>query len=167
MLHRTAFCHYLWCLNHSGWYNGNKNGISLIFVNNRRETSSCWIDWGWFLRRWRCKNWFIDWRSWELGLTMFVNTTYVFAHDECWININIIKIIFNKKKSKTKEMKKLILMYVDNFSGNTSIYLRILIYLSQRLWALWRNKNEHIHYWKSRKINSYTTISQFTIELYF
>ena len=42
-------------------------------------------------------------------------------------------------------------MYIDNFFGKNTFYLRIFIYLAQMFWALWRNKNEIYIIEKSRK----------------
>ena len=50
------------------------------------------------------------------------------------------------------------------FFGETTIYLTILIYLAKTLWSLWINKYENPHYWKSKKINSEKTVSQFSIK---
>ena len=45
-------------------------------------------------------------------------------------------------------------MYFDNCFGKTTIYLRIFT----------RNKNGNLHYKKTRKIDCYKTVGQFTIE---
>ena len=68
---------------------------------------------------------------------------------------------------ENKKLKKSILMCVDNISFDKApIYLRIFIYLAQKLWALWGNKNVNLHYWKNSKTDSYKTVSQFAIEPY-
>ena len=48
--------------------------------------------------------------------------------------------------------------------GKTPIYLRIFIFLPQKLWAILRNENGNLHFWKKRKIDSYQIVSQFTIK---
>ena len=46
----------------------------------------------------------------------------------------------------------------------TPVYLRMLSYLATKLWDLWINKYENLHYWKIKNINSEKTVSQFTIK---
>ena len=50
-----------------------------------------------------------------------------------------------------KEWMINILMCVNIFLGETTIYLRILIYLAKKSWALWINKYENLHYWKRQE----------------
>ena len=55
-------------------------------------------------------------------------------------------------------------MYVNIYIFSyTPIYLRILLYLAKKCWALWINKYENLHDKKGKKIHSEKTASQFSI----
>ena len=60
---------------------------------------------------------------------MFVNTKTLFSHDECWMKIKIIKIIFNKDFKKQENVKRLVLMYVDNIVLVRTIFTKGCLFI--------------------------------------
>ena len=47
---------------------------------------------------------------------------------------------------------KYILMYVDNIVREDLYLLNYTYLFSPKSWALWRNKNGNVHYWKCQKL---------------